>query len=46
MSISRILVYGGKGSLGAAIVDHLKSKNAVSLCVYGPNNTYYMFSGS
>ena len=30
MSISRVLVYGGKGALGAAVVATFKAKNWVS----------------
>lgn len=30
MSVGRVLVYGGKGALGAACVSHFKSNNYVS----------------
>ena len=29
MAASRVLVYGGKGALGSAVVSHFKAKNWV-----------------
>lgn len=31
MSAGRVIVYGGKGALGAACVSHFKSNNYVSI---------------
>ena len=31
---SKILVYGGRGALGSAIIRHFKSKNCVKLHYY------------
>lgn len=38
MSVGRVLVYGGKGALGAACVSHFKNNNYVSICIMVRNN--------
>ena len=39
MSASRVLVYGGRGALGSAVVDYFKSKSWVSK--YGGTHELY-----
>lgn len=39
MSVGRVLVYGGKGALGAACVSHFKSNNYVSTTTNTFGNT-------
>lgn len=34
MSVGRVLIYGGRGALGAACVSHFKSQNYVSRFLY------------
>lgn len=33
MSLQRIIVYGGRGALGAKCVSHFKTKNCVSFII-------------
>ena len=37
MSLGRVLVYGGKGALGAACVSHFKANNYVSMNSFEKN---------
>lgn len=41
MSAGRVLIYGGKGALGAACVSHFKDNNYVSIYMFWHFSSIY-----